>query len=61
VFDYEFFAWWGGLNPVLRFGLTMTVLLIGALLLVADAWLWGLSILVIGVIMLIATFEIKDG
>jgi hypothetical protein len=60
VFDDEFFAWWGGPNPVLRFGLTLAVLLAGALLVAGGAWLWGLPLLVIGVVMLIATLEIRD-
>ena len=48
MFDYEFFAWWGGLNPALRFGLTLAVLLAGGLVLaLGGAWLWWLPLLVI--------------
>jgi hypothetical protein len=62
LFDFGLIEWWAGLNRGLRLSLALAVALTGGLVwLLGGAWVWWVPLVVVGVILLIAAIEIKDG
>lgn len=61
-FDFGLIERWAGLNRGLRLGIALAITLAGGVAwLLGGSWFWFVPLLIVGVILLIAAIEIRDG